>query len=362
MSSSSPVFAVDASSGGKVRLLATANKLQVRASELESKLDTLNTTCSNINVSVGDVTVNTADLETLQSAANISLASVDGKITACNTGAVVVSSSALPSGGATSINQGLTNTILSTVDGKITACDTGAVVVSSTALAALAATSTLQTAGNATLALVNGKMTACDTGAVVVSSTALASLAATSTLQTDGNESLADILTELQTPTALASENTLQDVDSSVQSLVTPLDDILLETQSNGTKLDDIVTNTAASGGSPSRSISTLASAQSVADGVDIGSHNAGENIDMSSHKTLVISGSTSVSGSIEMYVSNDGGTTFIYAEQFYSESNYAGSTNSWYKVMEHASGMVKFKWVGGSTTTITFQADKQNW
>ena len=321
--SSSPVFAVDASSGGKVRLLATANKLQVRASELETKLDTLNTTCSNINVSVGDVTVNTADLETLQSAANISLASVDGKITACNTSAVVVSSSALPSGGATSINQGLTNTILSTVDGKITACDTGAVVVSSTALAALAATSTLQTAGNS---------------------------------------SLSSILTELQTPTGLATESTLQDVDSSVQSLVTPLDDILVDIQNNGTKLDDIVTNTASSGGSPSRSISTLASAQSVADGVDIGSHNAGENIDMSSHKTLVISGSTSVSGSIEMYVSNDGGTTFIYAEQFYSESNYAGSTNSWYKVMEHASGMVKFKWVGGSTTTITFQADKQNW
>ena len=347
--SSSPVFAVDASSGGKVRLLATANKLQVRASELETKLDTLNTTCSNINVSVGDVTVNTADLETLQSAANVSLASVDGKITACNTGAVVVSSSALPSGAATSTLQTAGNTSIASVDGKITACNTGAVVVSSTALAPLAATSTLQTAGNATLALVNGKMTACDTGAVVVSSSALPTGAASSALQTTGNSSLSSILTELQTPTALATESTLQDVDSSVQSLVTPLDDILVDIQNNGTKLDDIVTNTASSGGSPSRSISTLASAQSVADGVDIGSHNSGENIDMSSHKTLVISGSTSVSGSIEMYVSNDGGSTFIYAEQFY-------------KVMEHASGMVKFKWVGGSTSTITFQADKQNW
>ena len=37
--------------------------------------------------------------------------------------------------------------------------------------------------------------------------------------QTEGNEALADILTELQTPTALASENSLQAVDSSIQSL-----------------------------------------------------------------------------------------------------------------------------------------------
>jgi hypothetical protein len=43
--------------------------------------------------------------------------SLDSKITACNTGAVVVSSSALPSGAATEAT-------LSTVDGKITACNT----------------------------------------------------------------------------------------------------------------------------------------------------------------------------------------------------------------------------------------------
>ena len=76
--------------------------------------------------------------------------SIDGKITACNTGAVVVSSSALPTGAATesslnTINTSLTNinnnqtTINSNVaivagdttslDSKVTACNTGAVVL-----------------------------------------------------------------------------------------------------------------------------------------------------------------------------------------------------------------------------------------
>tara|TARA_R110001592_G_scaffold10103_1_gene52688 strand:- start:41 stop:946 length:906 start_codon:yes stop_codon:yes gene_type:complete len=294
--SSSPVFAVDASTGGKVRLLATSNKLHIRASELETKLDTLNTTCSNINVSVGDVDVNTDSLETLQTAGNASMASVDGKITACDTGAVAVSSSALPTGAATSANQN------------------------------------------------------------------------------SGNESLADILTELQTPTMLATESTLQDmytgiddVNMSVQDVGTAVNDVdssvqsvQSEIQTNGSKLDDIVSNTA--GGSPSRSTSTLASGVSVADGVDIGAAGSLENIDMSSHKTLVISGSSSVSGSIEMYVSNDGGSTYFFAESLWSMSNYSGSVNTWYKVIENSPEMVKFKWVGGSTSTISFDVCKQNW
>ncbi len=294
--SSSPVFAVDASTGGKVRLLATSNKLHIRASELETKLDTLNTTCSNINVSVGDVDVNTDSLETLQTAGNASMASVDGKITACDTGAVVVSSSALPTGAATSANQN------------------------------------------------------------------------------SGNESLADILTELQTPSALATESTLQDVYTGiddvnmtvgdVQTAVNDVDSsvqsVQSEIQTNGSKLDDIVSNTA--GGSPSRSTSTLASGVSVADGVDIGAASSLENIDMSSHKTLVISGSSSVSGSIEMYVSNDGGSTYFFAESLWSMSNYSGSVNTWYKVIENSPEMVKFKWVGGSTSTISFDVCKQNW
>lgn len=52
------------------------------------------------------------------------LSSLNGKVTAVNTGAVVVSSSALPSGAAT-------ESTLSTLNGKVTACNTGAVVISS---------------------------------------------------------------------------------------------------------------------------------------------------------------------------------------------------------------------------------------
>jgi hypothetical protein len=148
--------------------------------------------------------------------------SLDTKITACDTGAVVVSSSALPTGAATEAT-------LSTVDGKITACDTGAVVVSSSALPTGAAT-------EATLSTVDGKITACDTGAVVVSSSALPTGASTSALQTTGNASLATIAGDTTSvdskitfcntnatvvsssalPTGAATEATLSTVDSKI--------------------------------------------------------------------------------------------------------------------------------------------------
>lgn len=51
-----------------------------------------------------------------QDTGNTSLASIDGKITAVNTGAVTVSSSALPAGAATSVNQGTGNTSLGNID------------------------------------------------------------------------------------------------------------------------------------------------------------------------------------------------------------------------------------------------------
>lgn len=82
---------------------------------------------------------------------NNSLASIDGKIVAVNTGAVVVSSSALPTGAATEAT-------LSSLNGKVVAVDTGAVVVSSSALPTGAATSALQTTGNTSLSSIDGKM------------------------------------------------------------------------------------------------------------------------------------------------------------------------------------------------------------
>lgn len=54
-----------------------------------------------------------------QTTGNNSLSSIDGKITACNTGAVVVSSSALPTGASTAANQTTANNSLSSIDGKM---------------------------------------------------------------------------------------------------------------------------------------------------------------------------------------------------------------------------------------------------
>lgn len=54
-----------------------------------------------------------------QDTGNTSLASIDGKITAVNTGAVVVASSALPAGASTSASQTTGNTSLSTIAGAV---------------------------------------------------------------------------------------------------------------------------------------------------------------------------------------------------------------------------------------------------
>ena len=92
--------------------------------------------------SSGLLKVDKVDVSALATESSVS--ALSAKVTACDTGAVAVSSSALPSGAATSVIQTLGNTILSTLDGKVTAVDTGAVVVSSSALPAGAASSAYQ--------------------------------------------------------------------------------------------------------------------------------------------------------------------------------------------------------------------------
>lgn len=59
-----------------------------------------------------------------QDIGNASLSSIDGKITAVNTGAVVISSSALPSGAATSAKQDTGNTSLASIDTSTAAINT----------------------------------------------------------------------------------------------------------------------------------------------------------------------------------------------------------------------------------------------
>jgi len=68
----------------------------------------------------------------------------------------------LPSGAST-------ETTLSTLNGKVTACNTGSVTVATCALPSGASTAALQTSGNASLTSIDGKVTTCNTGAVTVS-------------------------------------------------------------------------------------------------------------------------------------------------------------------------------------------------
>lgn len=71
-----------------------------------------------------------------QDTGNVSLASIDSKITTVDTGATVISSSALPTGASTAAKQDTGNTSLASIDSKITAVNTGAVVISSGSLTA----------------------------------------------------------------------------------------------------------------------------------------------------------------------------------------------------------------------------------
>ena len=81
-----------------------------------------------------EIEVNNDGVETLLTAGNVNHASIDGKVVACNTGACVVSSSALPSGASSESKQDAGNASLSSIDGKVISCDTSAVNVSSSVL------------------------------------------------------------------------------------------------------------------------------------------------------------------------------------------------------------------------------------
>ena len=90
--------------------------------------------------------------------------SLDAKITACDTGSVVISSSALPSGASTLSEQQSQTAQLSTIAGdttsldtKVVACDTGSISGSVSVSNNLTpSTSTLQTAGNSSLTAIQG--------------------------------------------------------------------------------------------------------------------------------------------------------------------------------------------------------------
>ena len=96
-----------------------------------------------------------------------SLSSIDGKITACDTGSIAGSVTA---NAGTNLNTSALalETTLSSLNGKVTACDTGSIAGSVTANAGTNL-NTSALALESTLSSLNGKVTACDTGSVTIS-------------------------------------------------------------------------------------------------------------------------------------------------------------------------------------------------
>jgi hypothetical protein len=75
-----------------------------------------------------EIEINNDGVETLLTAGNVNHASIDAKVVACDTGACVVASSALPSGASTESKQDVGNASIASVDGKVVACNTGSVL------------------------------------------------------------------------------------------------------------------------------------------------------------------------------------------------------------------------------------------
>ena len=280
-----------------------------------------------------EIDLNTDALEGKVDTGNASLASVDGKITACNTGAVVVSSSALPAGAASESS-------LASVDGKMVTCDTGAVVVSSSALPSGAAS-------ESSLAGLNAKVTAVDTGACVVSSSALpagaaaeATLAALSAKVTAADTG-ACVIASSALPSGAASESSLAALSAKVTAADTGACVVASSALPSGAsvaaKQDEIktlitATNTALAGtltvsaGAPtlSKSASTPISAQSI-NGQS--THSSAE-IDVSAARHISVianSSDTTSSHEVDIVVSNVSGGSYFESSHsgFYLDGNF---------------------------------------
>lgn len=138
-----------------------------------AKQDAQTTLLTSINTGIAGITPATGGATSAkQDTGNTSLASIDGKITAVNTGAVVVSSSALPSGAATAANQTTANTSLASLDTKTPSLVSGRQPVDGSGVTQPVSAASLPlptgAATETTLAALNTKVTAVNTGAVVL--------------------------------------------------------------------------------------------------------------------------------------------------------------------------------------------------
>ena len=160
--------------------------------------------------------------------------SLDSKVTVCNTGSVVVSSSALPTGGATSVLQGAgLPASLSTGSNLKVSIEEGQITGFATASNQSTANTSLATIAGDTTSL-DGKIVACNTGSVVISSSALPTGSATSALQTTGNTSLATIAGD----TTSLDGKVNQGYDSQIASGGNGLQQVLAYGRDSGGNLD----------------------------------------------------------------------------------------------------------------------------
>lgn len=173
------------------------------------------------------------------SATEATLAAINGKITAADTGNVTVSSSVLPTGAATEAT-------IASIDGKVVACDTGSVTVAASALPTGAATeATLATlATEATVATLATEATVATLATEATASAIDAKLPATLGQKTMAN-SLAVVLASDQSAIPVTGSFT-----AGALSVIDLIDGDLLDTSS---------VNIPGSGGSPVEVVASLA-------------------------------------------------------------------------------------------------------
>ena len=123
------------------------------------------------NVTISGVNVVSSQLAVVDASGNASLASIDGKIVACNTGAAVLAGVNIVSS-QLSVRDASGNASLASIDGKIVACNTGAAVLAGVNIVS-SQLSVRDASGNSSLASLDSKTVVCDTSAAVLAGVAI---------------------------------------------------------------------------------------------------------------------------------------------------------------------------------------------
>jgi len=126
----------------------------------------------SVSVSSGAIT------ETNSSTISSTLTSMNGKITACNTGAIVGSVS-VSSGAITETNSSTISSTLTSMNGKITTCNTGAIAGTVSISGEITETNSNSIYNN--IATMNNKIVNCDTNSVSLITSSIKSFPATTT-------------------------------------------------------------------------------------------------------------------------------------------------------------------------------------